>query len=183
MDTTTPARPAAQVASSHRRRRWHIQPTLPANSPERIARRLRHIRILRTVGIVARTKCNCAQAARVTGILGDRQAMQDVYDLLDLRKIPRVRKGVRRVRVPETPSQIFATFVPRQECRRRATGLAAMVQELRAVANPLGEDVPRAPKARVICTCTVCGVSFESKQRRARYCGGACRIAHWRAEQ
>jgi hypothetical protein len=61
---------------------------------------MRHIRILRKVGIVARTKCNCAQSARVTGILGDRQAMQEVYDLLDLRKIPRIRKGVRRVRYP-----------------------------------------------------------------------------------
>jgi hypothetical protein len=61
MSTTTPNTPSYQAPSTHRRRFQH-QETLPADSPERIARRVRHIRILRTVGIVARTKCNCAQA-------------------------------------------------------------------------------------------------------------------------
>jgi hypothetical protein len=61
MSTTTPNTPSYQAPSTLRRRFQH-QETLPADSPERIARRVRHIRILRTVGIVARTKCNCAQA-------------------------------------------------------------------------------------------------------------------------
>jgi hypothetical protein len=71
-----------------------------------------------------------------------------------------------------------------------------MLAALRATADPLGDDetanpleikkfsevVPRTPKPQIVFACTVCGTSFESKHL-ARYCGGACRIKHWRAEQ
>jgi hypothetical protein len=172
--TDTPSAPSAQAPSAPRRRRFHFEP-----APIDPALRKRRIRIARAVNLIARTKCNVMVAARACGIGDDdRAAVERIKDLLDFRHIPRRRKGAFA-----TPSRIFEEFIPRQEGHRRATVIAEMLEELKAVANPLGEDVPRAPKPRVICTCTVCGVSFESKQRRARYCGGACRIAHWRAQQ
>jgi hypothetical protein len=172
--TTTPARPVAQAPTHHRR--FPPQPIDPAS-------RMRRIKIARAVNLICRTKCSVAVALRACGLDRDHNAREDVCYLLDRRSIPRIRLGVRRVRFPETPSRNFEEFIPRQEGHRRATGVAEMLEELKAVANPLREDVPRAPKPRVICACTVCGTIFESKQRRARCCGGACRIAHWRAEQ
>jgi hypothetical protein len=174
---------ASAPAPSTPRRRFNFEPR-----PIDPALRKRRIKIARAFNLICRTKCAVAVALRATGLDHDYNAREDVCSLLDLRRIPRRRLGVRRVRVPETPSRVFEEFIPRQEQighrgRLRSVGLAEMVTKLRAVADPLGDDVPRAPKPRVICACTVCGTSFESKQRRARYCGGACRIAHWRAQQ
>jgi hypothetical protein len=177
-DSTTPSAGSLQAPSTHRRRFRTIAPR-----PIDPVVRMRRIRIARAVNLICRTKCNCTVAARACGLDGDSKALQDIRDLLDFRRIPRRRNGVRLVRVPETPSQVFEAFIPRQEDHRRATGLAEMLEELKAVANPLGEDVPRAPKPPIIRTCIVCRVSFECKYKTARYCGGACRIGHWRAEQ
>jgi hypothetical protein len=54
--------------------------------------------------------------------------------------------------------------------------IAAMVQDLRSLANPLGDDVPRMP-------CMVCGTPFEARSDDARFCSGRCRIRNWRAQR
>ncbi len=159
MDTTTP-RPADVQAPSTQRRRFPPQPIDP------VVRR-RRIKIAKAINLICRTKCSVAVAARACGLDGDRNAPQDIRDLLDFHRIPRTKRGVRRVRVPETPSQVFEAFIPRQERRHRATGLAEMLEELKVIANPLGEDVPRAPKPPVICACTVCGTALRASARRA----------------
>jgi hypothetical protein len=81
-------------------------------SPERIAQRQRHIRILRAVALVARTKCGVAVAARAVGLSG-RDAMQELYDLLDLKKIPRKRRWGTRLAVPHTQEPVPAYVRPR----------------------------------------------------------------------
>jgi hypothetical protein len=53
--------------------------------------------------------------------------------------------------------------------------IAELVAELREIADPLGDDVPRT-------TCMVCGVPFEGRDD-ARFCSGRCRIRNWRAQQ
>jgi hypothetical protein len=175
---------APAPASSNPRRRFNFEPR-----PIDPAIRRRRIKIAREFCLIARTKCSVAVALRACGLDHDHNAREDVADLLDRRNIPRIRKGVRRVRFKETPSRVFEEFIPRQEPTLRSVDLAEMVAELREIADPLGDDhdkrptMVRLPKPPMICACTVCGVSFESKQRRARYCGGACRIKHWRAEQ
>jgi len=75
------------------------------------------------------------------------------------------------------------SYVPPRERRRQMAGLAEVLAELREIANPLGDDVPRAKRPPITFTCIVCGVRFEGRYKTACYCGGACRIAHWRAEQ
>ena len=60
------------------------------DSRARLAQRQRHIRILRAVSLIARTKCGVAEAARSVGLTG-RGEMQELLDLLDLKKIPRKR--------------------------------------------------------------------------------------------
>jgi hypothetical protein len=179
MGTDTPGAGNAQVATH--RRRFPPQPIDPAL-------RMRRIKIARAFNLIGRTKCSVAVALRATGLDHDHAAREDVCDLLDRKGISRIRQGVRRVRFPETPSQVFETFIPpRQEEGRRQfvcqRTISDMVAELVEIANPLGEDVPRPPKPPIIRTCIVCRVSFECKYKTARYCGGACRIAHWRAEQ
>jgi hypothetical protein len=56
-DTSTPTRPAAQVASSPRRR-WRVEPT-PLSESERMARRARRIRLERAALIVSKTYTDC----------------------------------------------------------------------------------------------------------------------------
>jgi hypothetical protein len=85
-------------------------------TPERAARRARRIRILRAVSLIGRRKCNCAVATRAVGL--GREAMQELYDELDLRKIPRQRKGVRRVLAPRT-QDYFDAFVPPSSSLKR----------------------------------------------------------------
>jgi hypothetical protein len=120
----------------------------------------------------------------------------DIRDLLDRRNIPRRRNGVRRAIPPETPSRTFEEFIPRHERRApsrpsRDGHLAEMVAELREIADPLGPSDPqkdvrspdifsKKPKPKIICAS--CGGAFEGN-RNAKFCGGACRIKHWRAEQ
>jgi hypothetical protein len=122
----------------------------------------------------------------------DHNAREDVCDLLDRKGISRIRKGVRRVRFKETPSRVFEEFIPRQEFRNHVS-LRDMVADLREIADPLGDDVPRGDRARdaelhvsdkkanapkPIATCTVCGTSFEG---RGKFCNGRCRIKKWRS--
>jgi hypothetical protein len=57
--------------------------------PRQIARRQRRIRIERAVNLIGRTKCGVAVAARTVGLGSD--AMRELYDTLDFRKIPRKR--------------------------------------------------------------------------------------------
>jgi hypothetical protein len=184
--STTPSASGAQAPSNPRRRRFNFE-----SRPIDPALRRRRIKIARAFNLICRTKCSVSVALRATGLDHDRNAREDVADLLDRRGVSRIRKGVRRVRFKETPSRVFEEFIPRHDLAKNSNmellpsrrDLAEIVAELREIADPLGDDMPRAPKPRVICACTVCGTSFESKQRKARYCGGACRIAHWRAEQ
>jgi hypothetical protein len=211
--TDTPSAPGAQAPSTTHRRRFHFEPR-----PIDPALRRRRIKIARAFNLICRSKCSVSVALRACGLDHDHNAREDVADLLDRKGISRIRKGVRRVRFKETPSRVFEEFIPRQEKDVGATDtfvprhdltknpnlgdlppsrrdLAAMVAELREIADPLGPsdanvsleikeiNSAHAPKPPVICACTVCGRSFESKQRRARYCGGRCRIKHWRARQ
>jgi hypothetical protein len=181
--THTPDGASAPAPSTHRRR-FNFEPR-----PIDPALRKRRIKIARAFNLICRTKCAVAVALRATGLDHDHNAREDVCSLLDLRRIPRRRNGVRRVRVPETPSRVFEEFIPRQDSTyanhgshlplsRRA--LAEMVAELHEIGDLL--DVPRPPKPKVICACIVCRTLFESK-RKSRYCCDACRIKHWRDEQ
>jgi hypothetical protein len=52
--------------------------------------------------------------------------------------------------------------------------IAELVRELRAIANPLGEE-PHP-------SCMVCGTRIEGRND-ARFCSGRCRIRNWRAQQ
>ena len=167
--TDTPSAPSAQAPS--RRRRFHIEP-----APIDPATRRRRIKVARAVCLVGRTKCSVSVALRATGLDRDHAARQDVADLLDRRNIPRIKRGVRRVRFKETPSRVFEEFVPRQEIRhcdgfnlppsRRA--LAELVAELRElIADPLGPSDDKLPnmgnlKPKPIATCT-CGATFEDR--------------------
>jgi hypothetical protein len=170
--------------------------------------RARRIRIAGAIALMGRTKCSVAAALRATGLDHDHNAREDICDTLDHRRISRIRKGVRRVRFPETPSRVFEEFIPRQDVKYishlpPSRTLAAIVAELMAVADPLGGDVPRADRARHAdrhlsdqdpqvhlgtkaaaprppITCAECGGAFEAN-RGAKFCGVACRVRHWRA--
>lgn len=180
---------APAPAPSNPRRRFHFEP--PPIDP---ALRKRRIRIARAVNLIARTKCNCVIAARACGLDGDSKALQDIRD------------GTHKVHFSETPSRVFEEFIPRHDLAKNDSvshlppsrrTLAEMAAELMAVADPLGEDVPRADRARdadrhVSETkaaaprppriCASCGDAFEGN-RGAKFCGVACRVRHWRAEQ
>jgi hypothetical protein len=170
------------------RRRFPPQPIDPAI-------RKRRIKIARAFNLICRTKCAVAVALRATGLDHDWNARQDVADLLDRKGISRRRRGVRRIMLPETPSRNFETFIPRQPLSQRE--IAEMVAELREIADLLGDDVARADRARDADRhvlekkaakpkppriCASCGGAFEG-QRNAKFCGGACRIRSWRAQQ
>ena len=175
--STTP-QGAEAPAPSPRPRRYRIERvSLPPDSPERAARRARRIKLERAVNLIARTKCPCAVAGRAVGIFNDRDAMYELYELCDRKGISRVKKGVRRVAVPGTPSEAFAAFVPRQDHRQREAGIAEMLRELREIADPLRDDVPHAPKPLV--TCVICGDIFGGR-KDARFCSGKCRAKDWR---
>jgi hypothetical protein len=198
--TDTPSAQSAQAPS--RRRRFNFEPR-----PIDPATRRRRIKVARAVCLVGRTKCSVTIALRATGLDHDHNAREDVCDLLDRRRIPRIRKGVRRVRFKETPSRVFETFIPRQdgtgssgaailgtpEATPSRRALAAMAAELMAVADPLGDEtansleikefsevVPRAPRPPIICAS--CGRAFDGN-RNAKFCGGRCRIRSWRAQR
>jgi hypothetical protein len=232
--STTPSAPGAQAPSNPRRHFRAPQPIDPAI-------RRRRIKVARAVCLIARTKCSVSVALRACGLDHDRDAREDVADLLDRKGISRRRRGVRRVRLPETPSRNFETFIPRQDdaptqhlqhpnlgrlkpsvppSRR---DLAELVAELMAAADPLGDDgdetcqsgkfertsanapkpvkldgsssdkrtnvarfdkltklVNSKPKPPIICA--NCGRAFQG-QRSAKFCGGRCRVASWRARQ
>jgi hypothetical protein len=182
MSTDTPARPTAQAPSAPRRRRFHFEP--PPIDP---ALRKRRIRIARAVCLCSRTKCDATIAARACGLDGDSNALQDIRELCNFRRVPRRHNGV--VRLKATPSRNFETFIPRQDrayMPPSSRTLAEVVQELMAVADPLGvslmakethPDVPRVPKSKPIATCT-CGATFEG---RAKFCGVRCRVRDWRS--
>jgi hypothetical protein len=174
--------------SAPRRRRFHIEPA-PLSESERIARRTRRIRILRAVALIGRSKICVATACRVVGLHDDWRAAEDVRGLLDVRQIPRRHRGGTLLRVPHT-QEPAPEIVP-----QRTRSLAELVSELREVADPLGDDVPRAdqdaqvhvvdkkaaaPKPKPIATCTVCSRTFEG---RGKFCGGRCRIRNWRAQR
>jgi hypothetical protein len=199
MSTTTPVETTAQDAGPNKPgRRFRIRASLPADSPERIAARKRRIRIARAVNLICRTKCPCTVAARACGLDGDSKALQDIRDLLDFRHIPRRRKGAFA-----TPSRIFEEFIPRQDgapahhLPPSPRDLAEMVAELIAVADPLGDDAPRADRARDAQVhvldkkaaepkppriCASCGGAFEGN-RGAKFCSGKCRIKNWRGQR
>jgi hypothetical protein len=126
-DTTT--RPDAQ-ASSNPRRRFNFEPR-----PIDPAIRRRRIKIARAFNLICRTKCSVSVALRATG-LDNHNAREDVCDLLDRRNITRIKRGVRRVRFKETPSRNFEEFIPRQEPTLRSVGLAELVADLIACADP-----------------------------------------------
>jgi hypothetical protein len=126
----TPNGASAPVRS---RRRYNVLP--PPIDPKR------RIRILRAVNLVARTKCPVAVALRATGLDRDHNAREDVVGLLDLRGIPRIKKGVRRVRFPQTPSRVFEAFVPREETH------GANVPKGSSSAHNLGDNVTRVSRA------------------------------------
>jgi hypothetical protein len=186
--TDTPRPEAAQAGASNKPRRRFYFPSPAADSPERIAARARRIRLERAFVLIARTKCSVSVALRATGLDHDRDAREDVCDLLDRKGISRIRRGVRRVRFKETPSRVFEEFIPRQETPNNHFSLREMVAGFRAIADPLGpsdaqKDV-RTPdifskKQKPIATCT-CGATFEG---RAKFCGVRCRVADWRAWQ
>jgi hypothetical protein len=165
---------APAPASSTPRRRSRIEPT-PLSDVERASRRTRRIRILRAVAMIGRSKVGVAVACRVVGLHDDWRATEDVRGLLDVRQIPRRRKWGTPLAVPHTQEPVPEIVLPCvPTSRRRCANINLFVRTNKSKAN--------APKPPVICACTVCGTSFESK-RKSRYCGGACRIAHWRAEQ
>jgi hypothetical protein len=84
------------------------------DSPARIAQRQRHIRILRAVNLIGRSKCNVAQAARAVGLSDrDHHAMQKVRDLCDVRRIPRKRKWGTRLAVAHTQEPVPQIVRPR----------------------------------------------------------------------
>jgi hypothetical protein len=203
-DTPSAAQAQAPSASTPRRRRFHFEP-----APIDPALRKRRIKIARAFNLICRTKCSVAVALRAVGLDYDHNAREDVCDLLDRKGISRIRKGVRRVRFPETPSRVFEEFIPRQEKdvnrlnvfvprqdakhvshlppSRRT--LAEMVQELMAVADPLGDDggektvlkqdgFSKKPRPPIICAS--CARGFQGN-RGARFCSGRCRIRNWRA--
>ncbi len=192
--TDTPSAPGAQAPS--RRRRFHVEP-----APIDPATRRRRIKVARAFNLICRSKCSVSVALRATGLDHDHNAREDVADLLDRRNIPRIKRGVRRVRVPSTPSRNFETFIPRQEETRVSRlppsrrALAELVAELRAlIADPLGDDggeigqlgrfknasgPEQLSKPKPIATCT-CGATFEG---RAKFCSVRCRVRDWRARQ
>jgi hypothetical protein len=141
-------------------------------TPERAARRARRIRILRAVSLIGRRKCNCAVATRAVGL--GREAMQELYDELDLRKIPRQRKGVRRVLAPRT-QDYFDAFVPPSSSLKRFWRLVLQPSASMVIAG--------RQKRIVISKCIVCGESFAASQQKRRFCGGTCRVRHWRAQR
>ena len=184
--TDTPSAPGAQAPSIHRRR-FNFEPR-----PIDPATRRRRIKIARAVCLVGRTKCTVSVALRATGLDHDHNAREEVCDLLDRKGISRIRKGVRRVRFKETPSQIFEAFIPPRQEETRVSrlppsrrALAEMARELIEIADPLGDDggetsqagkFDYAPKPKPIATCT-CGVTFEG---RAKFCSVKYRVRDWR---
>jgi hypothetical protein len=176
MDTTTPRAPVAQAPSSPRIRRFRIprqRGAVPYELlPRQVARGQRRIRIECAINLIGRTKCGVAVAARAVGLGSD--AMQELYDTLDFRKIPRKRKWGGSLRSWRTMECVEA-YVTRPEPLKRGDQIWQPL-----LPSPT-EEIASAPK-RIVSACTVCGASFESK-RKARYCGGACRIRHWRAQQ
>jgi hypothetical protein len=210
--TDTPSPEAAQAAASNKPRRRHFQ-TPPPIDPVARARR---IRIARATAMVARTKCNCTVAARACGLGDDRKALQDIRELCNFRKVPRRQKGLVRLRA--TPSRVFEEFIPRQESHESLGAfpprhdlakcdtlsylppsrrdLADLVAALSEGADPLGDDAPRADRAKDAQVhletkaakpkpqriCANCGRAFQGN-RGAKFCGGACRIRHWRAQR
>jgi hypothetical protein len=191
MSTDTPARPAAQAPSTHRRRRFPDIEPLPIDP----ATRMRRIRIARAVCLIARTKCNCTMAARAVGLGDDRKAIERIRELL-----PRRGYDLHRIRTPETPSRNFETFILRQDAKFTShlppsRTIAEVVAELIAVADPFGDDVPRDDRAkdadrhvleqdaqvhdvpdknatapRPPRICVSCGDAFEGN-RGAKFCG------------
>jgi hypothetical protein len=108
--STTPSASGAQAPSNPRRRRFNFE-----SRPIDPALRRRRIKIARAFNLICRTKCSVSVALRATGLDHDRNAREDVADLLDRRGVSRIKKGVRRVRFPETPSRVFEEFIPRQD--------------------------------------------------------------------
>jgi hypothetical protein len=137
-------------------------------TPERAARRARRIRILRAVALMARTKKTyVAPACRAVG-LHDQQAMQEVRDLCDERGIPRRHQWGTPLPIPRTQDH-FEAHVP------------SLKRFWRLVLQPSASVVIAGRKKRIVISkCIVCGESFAASQRTARYCGGTCRIRHWR---
>jgi hypothetical protein len=199
----TPDGAPAPAPSTHRRR-FHFEPR-----PIDPALRKRRIRLERAINLIGRSKCSVSVALRACGLDHDRDAREDVANLLDRKGIPRIRKGVRPVRLPATPSRVFEQFIPRQEETRGSRlspsrrALAEMVRELREIADPLGpgsdlslrndnadfsvrneiSDLSaRTDKPRPPIICASCGDAFEGN-RNARFCSGRCRIRSWRAGQ
>jgi hypothetical protein len=95
------------------RRAQHAQEA-SSSPPEIVTQKQRHIRILRAVALIARTKCGVAEAAREVGLTGW-DAMQELYDLLDLKKIPRKRRWGMRLAVPHTQEPVPAYVRPRDQ--------------------------------------------------------------------
>jgi hypothetical protein len=117
MSTTTPCAPAAQASPENKPRprlfRIPRRPAIPYElSPHRIAARQRRVRIERAVNLIGRTKCGTKVAARAVG-LRSRDEMQELYDALDDRKIPRKRKWGGPLRVPHTLECCEAYVEPR----------------------------------------------------------------------
>jgi hypothetical protein len=100
--------------STTTRRAQHAQAPSADYSPERNAQRQRHIRILRAVAKIARTKCGVADAARAVGLsVKDYDAMQEVRDLCDQHRIPRRRPWGTRLAVPHTQEPVPVIVRPR----------------------------------------------------------------------
>ena len=155
-----------RIALRRQLRREMLRQPSP-ESPERsAARRARRIRVERAISLICRRKCGCGVAARAVGL--GRDAMQELYDALDARGIPRLRS---RLLVSRTQDH-FEAHVPSLKRFRRL------------VLQPSASVVIAGRQKRIVISkCIVCGESFAASQRTARYCGGTCRVRHWRAQQ
>jgi hypothetical protein len=155
----------------------------------------RRIKIARAINLIARTKVSVTVALRATGLDHDHAAREDVAVLLDLRGIPRIRKGVRRVRFPQTPSRVFEEFVPRRNVASTHGSLAGLVAALVEVADPLGPQMSsqlviseadafqfsvRTEKPTIIVRCRECNGRFEARSLGAKFCSSKCRVYSWR---
>jgi hypothetical protein len=206
--TDTPSAEAAQAGASNKpTHRFRIRASLPADSPERIARRARRIRLERAALIMSKTYTDCTTACRSVG-LRDIDAIQSLRDLCDARGIPRKHRWGAPP-LAENPKVIYRRVNSwRSNNSDRQKALSAVAT---AIAN---YDLTRGPCERCgtdknVCAdpfslkplrvhwrcrscsaelrrkpiiCASCGDAFEAN-KGAKFCSVACRVRSWRAQQ
>lgn len=170
MSTTTPVETTAQDAGPKKPTDEFIRALRRRGRQFRRAEAARkaklqyRVRIERAVLIVARTGSDVAPACRSVG-LHSMEAHRVVRALCDVRNIP--RQYFWGYPTWQTSAPMPVVVRSRKEVVRR---------------DDDAHHLPREPKPPIVCTCTECGEGFAST-RKARYCGVACRVRHWRARQ